>query len=323
MRHRFRIDHGLGSQLHLFLLLPAYYLQAQFCLGTRRIAFTHSSPEVAPYSFNTIRLVETSEWLAPSPPYVALSHRWGGKIDSQLRKFNLQRMEDSILIADLPNNFRDAIEITRALHIRYLWIDTLCIIQDDDSEWEQESSNMGLIYANVICKLSATAAPNSGYGCFTSKDPFAGNCVLRRSGNTSPVVRSRFRDERCLDEFFDKMIDPGWIFQERVLAKRVLRFVDGLVLFECDSHRASEFHPDGVPCRLKANIRVDGKFHSLPDIRQAPLPDQRYILKNERRFTPTPQTIRPRRARLRTSYNTFYGVGPVRHSRCCRPQSTL
>lgn len=68
----------------------------------------------------------------------------------------------------LSQTFRDAITITRQLNIRYLWIDSLCIIQDDLRDWEFESANMSSIYRSSILTIAAAATVDSVGGCFAA-----------------------------------------------------------------------------------------------------------------------------------------------------------
>lgn len=81
--------------------------------------------------------------------YLALSHCWGpSTVKERLltKEATLKTRMKSIPISSMPANFHDATIITRRLGYRYLWIDSLCIIQDSKSDWETESSNMGNIY---------------------------------------------------------------------------------------------------------------------------------------------------------------------------------
>lgn len=71
----------------------------------------------------------------------------------------------------LPKSFQDAVTVTRKLHIRYLWIDSLCIIQDDNEDWERESSRMASIYQNAHVTIAATAAENSQEGFLYPRIP--------------------------------------------------------------------------------------------------------------------------------------------------------
>lgn len=73
-------------------------------------------------------------------------------------KATIDTRKKSIPLSSMPANFYDATIITRKLGYRYLWIDSLCIIQDSPSDWEAESQNMGNIYTNAALTLAAAAA---------------------------------------------------------------------------------------------------------------------------------------------------------------------
>ncbi|EXA35764.1 hypothetical protein FOVG_12913 [Fusarium oxysporum f. sp. pisi HDV247] len=120
--------------------------------------------------------------------YAALSHCWGTTVKSELREDNEETMK-TILIETLDPNFRDAVDITYKMGIKYLWIDSLCIMQRT-KEWEEESGDMGLVYARAKVVISATASKNSQGGCYKPKDLFPYDCVLCSNWNSSLVVRS-------------------------------------------------------------------------------------------------------------------------------------
>ncbi|KXH68346.1 heterokaryon incompatibility protein [Colletotrichum salicis] len=93
-----------------------------------------------------VRLVDTS---GQTGTYMCLSHCWGKiKIKSKTETRNLKRRLKLIPWSLLPPSFQQAIEITRKFKIRYLWIDSLCIIQDDKKDWEKEAARMVDIYRN-------------------------------------------------------------------------------------------------------------------------------------------------------------------------------
>ena len=109
------------------------------------------------------RLVETTRGKrALFQPYIALSHCWGKSSNSpdfsKLTLENIAELREAICFDWLTTNFKDAIYITVALGARYIWIDSLCIIQGDDKDWKTESANMGRIYAGALCTISATAS---------------------------------------------------------------------------------------------------------------------------------------------------------------------
>lgn len=92
--------------------------------------------------------------------YLALSHCWGGA-SFCLTSHNRQRYrEDGFTLEDLPRTLRDAARVTRTLGFRYIWIDSLCIVQDSVEDWERESKRMGAVYENAYCTVAATQAPN-------------------------------------------------------------------------------------------------------------------------------------------------------------------
>ena len=95
-------------------------------------------------------------------PYVTLSHCWGSNDclkSSQFTTGTLDEVTKSILITSLLHNFQDTvIVIIRVLGVRYLWIDSLCIIQDSESDWQRESSRMTEICRNSVANIAAEPA---------------------------------------------------------------------------------------------------------------------------------------------------------------------
>ena len=94
------------------------------------------------------RLIE-SAGVTVYEPYVALSHMWGGpKSLPPLRAVinNQESLKSGIPMWQLPQNFAHAVIVTRQLGLRYIWIDSLCILQDSTQDWEKEASMMHKIY---------------------------------------------------------------------------------------------------------------------------------------------------------------------------------
>lgn len=129
-----------------------------------------------------VRLISTAGLLSNGPVedrfYVTLSHCWGQAKFTTLTEQNLsQFLGRGIKINTLPRTFRDAIYFARRLskQVRYLWIDSLCIIQGKSeaqyTDWLRESSQMYLIYRNSYCNISATAATDSERGLFFGRKP--------------------------------------------------------------------------------------------------------------------------------------------------------
>ena len=102
---------------------------------------------------------------------MTLSHCWGTSKsrDYNLSSNNWKQYTDAISVSALPKTFLDAIAFTRVLGIRYLWIDSLCIIQDSQEDWVTESALMPSVYGNSFCNIAASGAFNSAEGCFLSR----------------------------------------------------------------------------------------------------------------------------------------------------------
>jgi hypothetical protein len=71
------------------------------------------------------------------------------------------------MVSHLPKTLQDAIRLTQELGIRYIWIDSICIIQDDKEDWEHESANMLSVYANASLTIAASNGNDSHKGLFT------------------------------------------------------------------------------------------------------------------------------------------------------------
>lgn len=109
--------------------------------------------------------------LGSRPTYLTLSHCWGGAKIYQLTSSTYESIRIGIALDVLPKSFKDAFLITRKLRYRYLWVDSLCIVQDNQAEWVRESANVGDIYSGATCTIAALAAKNTESGCFVKRDP--------------------------------------------------------------------------------------------------------------------------------------------------------
>jgi hypothetical protein len=104
-----------------------------------------------------------------SARYAALSHCWGGNKIMTTTKATLKNREERLEFSKLPRTFQHAVDITRQIGLQYLWIDSLCIVQDS-SEWDIEASKMAQIYANSCVTIAADGAEDGDGGCFVTGD---------------------------------------------------------------------------------------------------------------------------------------------------------
>lgn len=223
--------------------------------------------------------------------YVTLSHCWGKQHIARLEKGIMGDLDEQgtpieFQLDSLPTTFRDAIEFARRLDskVRYIWIDSLCIIQneDDNTDWRRESTLMYEVYRNSYCNISAAAAKDSTVGIHnkSERDPQLlwedeinlnidgiPGAQARRSdkneiGLEAPIRRCTIRDL----SFWDREVDDApvnkraWVLQERLLAPRVLHFCRDQIAWECSHLDAAESLPHGVP---KMELRPGHSGHVI------------------------------------------------------------
>lgn len=225
--------------------------------------------EVFPNEDKTAALkwrLTTRNEVAPAP-YLTLSHCWGPGVpaNARLADKTFSSFFQEHLVTTLPKTFQDAMRITVSLGFQYLWIDSLCIIQDNTTDWKEQSSVMGLVYKHADCNIAATWAKDGSQGCFSQRDP-----AIIAPAAISLRGPSRDRDEALAFEM--AIGDPemyrdnlgsaplngrGWVLQERYLARRQLNFAKDAVYWECKQLVASEQFPDGLPKNLQLGFLSD------------------------------------------------------------------
>ncbi|KAK3998233.1 HET-domain-containing protein [Cladorrhinum sp. PSN332] len=181
-----------------------------------------------------IHLFETSSRREKSYQYVALSHPWGQGPHFCTLPSNIDRHKQGIPIAgpDFPNTFRDAVIATRALNRRYLWIDSICIIQGKEGDFLQESERMGDVFGSAYCVLAASSAHRQQDGFLNTKRPDRRYIQLPENESKGLYVCEFIDDfdEHVLNSPLSKR---GWVMQERALARRTIYFTDRQTYFEC------------------------------------------------------------------------------------------
>ncbi|KAJ8702059.1 hypothetical protein PTI98_000808 [Pleurotus ostreatus] len=164
--------------------------------------------------------------------YIALSHTWGGQVEGRTLKGNLKERLKGFSFDTLPLNFRDAIKVTKALGMRYLWIDSLCIVQDDADDWEREAKTMTGLYMNSWITIAASRAPDSAAGFLGRRDVPKAIKMPGEGGEyfyVCPNVALRF-DEAVFGAPLNRR---AWVVQERVLSPRTLHFTRSQVYWQC------------------------------------------------------------------------------------------
>lgn len=174
--------------------------------------------------------------------YLTLSHAWGKEDLFTLRLHNIALLERRISEIDLPTKFRDAFQITRRLGYEYIWIDSLCIIQDSDEDWRKEAANMASVYGGTTCNIVALGRGENA--CFISRNPLKLRpCRISNNGVRSLSLENRIKG---LSMAGPSIFERAWVFQERLLAPRHLYFGDSQLLWECCTGTSSEEDPISV-----------------------------------------------------------------------------
>lgn len=175
--------------------------------------------------------------------YIALSHCWGKLRILTTTTENYRRHQAGVEFFALSKTFRDAINITRRLGVRYLWIDSLCIIQDSRADWQTESSRMGSVYKNATLTIAAADAKDGSEGCFFPRQEPEIPAVQLLCRSTQGMYRMSVGLARGTFEGTASrsvLSTRGWVLQEKVLSRRILYFGREQVHFECQHHSVSE-----------------------------------------------------------------------------------
>lgn len=193
-----------------------------------------------------VKLVENN---SQQGRYIALSHCWGSSQHCVLKSETLPEYKRSISWNKLPKTFQNSIMFSTELNVYHIWIDALCIIQDDPTDWEIESAKMADIYQNSYLTLAATASSNDMGGFYAEANVTA----VAEYELTAPqslihsqyiMVRKKLQHWTWPPSKLSKNLFPllsrGWAFQERILSPRVLHFCMDELLWECKEESVCE-----------------------------------------------------------------------------------
>ncbi|KAF3063072.1 hypothetical protein CFAM422_010426 [Trichoderma lentiforme] len=193
----------------------------------------------------TVRLTEPDKALGK---YATLSHRWSLDHNFITTIANLGDRKEGIPWEELPKTFQDTVRFCLELNISYLWIDALCIVQDDPVDWEIQSAKMADIYHQSCLTLAATWSDSNSSGCFpTQADEYTEHSlevINSAQDNFSLKVRRKLphwaTNPTAMPTRDNPLLSRAWVFQERVLSPRVLHFCLREMIWECCEHTSCE-----------------------------------------------------------------------------------
>jgi hypothetical protein len=269
----------------------------QHCLknheGCRKSRLTHTyatfPARILEIGKEYVRLVpkESLETIE-SAHYITLSHRWQSNVTPKLLRVNFSAMQQSIHDASLPQTFQDTIFIARELNINYLWIDALCIIQDDVTDVHREIALMGEIYQGALLNIGGLldqgTTKESAFGLFTTRDPRQHTPFAINIRWLNKDLQLRVYGSVALEEVGRApLMGRGWVLQERLLSPRSI-YLGQQIHWECAESSACEAFPEkkaqpyfgqprfghSVPLRittlLEENIPFRGGSHQKSDV---------------------------------------------------------
>jgi hypothetical protein len=208
-----------------------------------------------------LRVVDTRHF-STDIVYFTLSHRWSAMTLASLTTKTYDAFHKEIPLSSMSKTFKEAIEFTRLLGVRYLWIDSLCIIQDSREDWLNESSMMGEVYAHGTLNIAATASEDGSGGIFsrdTTEDSLLPRLVSSRQwgglNDQDYIIYTEF--DPAFPEVWKNAVEEtplgerGWVLQERILSPRVVHFAANQCFWECCQDTEAELFP-------KETFRHDG-----------------------------------------------------------------
>lgn len=210
-------------------------------------------PSTTPLPTRVVRLgsgpedIALQETVGRYGEYAALSYCWGK--DKTLHKTiheNYGAMKASIPSCKLPATLKDAITLARELGFRYIWIDSLCIIQNDRKDWEKEAARMGHYYQNAALTIAASWSTSASSGLFHDRPVISAPQILQfrgMDGMSYPIIaqaRGQRLQTAALHEQLGPLSDRGWTFQENLLSARVIHFTNSQLIWECTTELLSE-----------------------------------------------------------------------------------
>ena len=188
--------------------------------------------------------------------YVALSYMWGNGLPLKLTKQNLNAFKSSIPWGKIPKTLQDAMIITHRVGLRYIWIDSLTIIQDDRNDWEVEAKKMADVYSNAYFTISAAESIDCHYGILNRRDASIEHIQVwpPLPDQKEDEVKIVYSDELLPGRIYARRMwsrylrlwpvdKRAWTFQERILSPRVLCYSRDEIVWSCRCATATELWP--------------------------------------------------------------------------------
>ena len=196
--------------------------------------------------------------------YVTLSHCWGNNsLDFPTSTANMSQYLCEIPWSLIPETIKDAVAIIRKLGIRYFSVDSLCIVQDDERDWDLESAKMAAIYSSSVLTIAATHAADDKKGCFTTRWTAVEESLdlprmnlqvldlpvqMRKKGRSGQIsvrlghhlAHDNIMSLDLVSKTTSPLLNRGWVLQELLLSARILNIHAEEMVWQCRDSLACE-----------------------------------------------------------------------------------
>jgi hypothetical protein len=205
-------------------------------------------------STDRYRLVEPDE--EDKASYATLSYSWGGRSFYKTTIESYERLKCGFEKEDLPIAFQEAALVARFLNIDFIWIDSLCIIQDDVDDWEEQAAQMGQIFEFAAITIAASLSSSPYDSLFTKRSAKYEEFQLYhdlKSTNDNVVFRARrkivfgIHAKTGRSKDVDRLDTRAWGLQEKLLSSRLVAFTGAEIQWTCQTSKVCE-------CRSKCYI---------------------------------------------------------------------
>ena len=244
----------LTRSLEHRLLLASTWLKT--CLSLHDECLTHTDKDQNSYA--PTRLIDVGPADGSQEPFlqtstarvrdwVTLSHCWGSVQPLKTTKNSLSHHQNSLPYKSLPRLFQEALETVRILGYQYLWIDSLCIIQDSGQDWQREASRMGETYRHCVFMISADFCNNhteSFFSLAAEKDYVVQGCHSPSKGFRDSIWTYYAGNEEARRLSRGILQSRAWALQEAILSPRTLQWTQEQLVWDCRTTTLSE----EIPC---------------------------------------------------------------------------
>ncbi|KAF2659615.1 HET-domain-containing protein [Lophiostoma macrostomum CBS 122681] len=201
--------------------------------------------------------------------YVSLSHMWGNPNNGHqicLKESLVSQFRKDIAEDTLSKIYREAIRWTRLLGYRYIWIDSLCIIQDSKTDWNHEASRMALVYGNAVLNMSYLFPPDDEHIREREDPRYWMPCILRvgKPGRTVWIAHSN-PPASWLKQDAWPLLKRGWVYQERMLCTRNIYLGHSNLVWECNATHLDELLSNAKHTELSSNDKRD-RYYTKGDL---------------------------------------------------------